>query len=245
MSILFDDASSEYLEVDSTPLSGQPLSFSAWFNTNDLTTAEDQALITVADKDVTNHHYTLRYDAPDVGEILKMRTRSNVTGKNADIAGVTADEWLHALGTVASDGSDRDLYFNGSTANESTTIVPAGMDRLSIGRMGDSTPGDYWSGLLAEIAIWNIELAQADANVLNAGYSALFVKPQNLVFYLPMININDLTDRIGGLTLTAFNTPVSGAHPPIIYPAPVWISAAPIDVGIEYISPFPAHRRAL
>ena len=74
------------------------------------------------------------------------------------------------------------------------------------------------SGSIAEPAVWNVVLTDAEVAILGAGFSPLFVRPQNLVFYPDLIR--GLNDKVGGLTLTANGTVVS-AHPPIIYPANV------------------------
>jgi hypothetical protein len=53
--------------------------------------------------------------------------------------------------------------------------------------------------------------------MLAAGFSPLFVRPQSLVAYWPLIRDND-NDIVGGYDMTAYNTPTVAAHPPVIYP---------------------------
>ena len=52
---------------------------------------------------------------------------------------------------------------------------------------------------------------------LDAGYSPLFVRPQNLVFYAPLVR--EAVDIVGGVALTPTNSPTISVHPPIIYPS--------------------------
>ena len=67
--------------------------------------------------------------------------------------------------------------------------------------------------------------------MLARGYSPLFVRPQNLVAYWPLIRDED-QDRVGGYDMAAYNTPSVAAHPPIIYSAQLHIPApASIDLG--------------
>jgi hypothetical protein len=220
MARLFDDASSQYLEIDSTPIDGEPLTISAWINSDDLTSADDQAIVFIGDKDVSNGHFMLRFDPTDPSEPLIVRKRSGAADGTAQAGTLVADTWYHCAGVFASTTS-RTAYVDGIFAIEDTTSVGNNTeDRISIGRAGDSTPGDYFSGRIAEVAIWNAALTAAEVAALAAGAGPLMVRPQSLVFYLPLVRDNDV-DLVGGLSMTAFNTPTIGDHPPkMFYPAP-------------------------
>ena len=91
-------------------------------------------------------------------------------------------------------------------------------------------------GRIAEAAIWNVELTDAEVAILGKGFSPPFIRPESLVFYAPLIRDED-DDRVGGLSLTAYNTPTIASHPPIIYPAPPFLSfptgAAPPPTAME------------
>jgi len=74
---------------------------------------------------------------------------------------------------------------------------------------------------LAEAGLWDAALTDAEVAILGVGYSPLFVRPQSLVAYWPLVR--DAKDRVGGYDLTAGGGPVVAAHPRIIYPSPQFV----------------------
>ena len=147
---------------------------------------------------------------------------------NPETANTWSDNvWNHALGKSLTT-TDHQVILNGDTGNKGTSTDQAsgtweGLDRLSIGRLGDSTPSFYVSGKIAEVAMWDVALSDAEAVILSLGYSPLLVKPESLVFYAPLLgipNAGSLNDRIGALALTNFNTVTAADHPEVLNPAP-------------------------
>jgi hypothetical protein len=88
------------------------------------------------------------------------------------------------------------------------------------------------SGSIAEAAIWNVALTDAKVAILAAGFSPLFVDPQSLVAYWPLVRDTD-DDVVGGYDMTAYNTPTVASHPPKIFypvsPHSVYFAAAAAD----------------
>jgi hypothetical protein len=66
-------------------------------------------------------------------------------------------------------------------------------------------------GQIAEVGIWNAALPAAEIASLAKGMNCAKVRPQNLVFYAPLIR--DLNDQKGGLTITNNNGATVAAHP--------------------------------
>lgn len=212
MARAFASASSEGLYVNSVPLSGVPLSMAGWFNVVDATNAH--AIVALVDQSVYNNYFALiAYN-----DLLRLSRRDSDDNESSETTANTSDNtWHHGL-AVAGTTTSGIIYLDGANSVENTVeVIPTGLDRVSVGWMGDSTPGDYANGSLAEIAIWNAALTAAEAATLAAGYSPLLVRPQSLVFYLPLIRDDD-QDLIGGLSMTELVTPTVGAHPRIIYP---------------------------
>lgn len=225
----FDDASSEYLEIDSAPISGHPCTLACWFYLDDQDS--DHAFMYIGDKDVNDDWFQLRYDQSsdelrfgvrDVGETNSVSTITPASG-----------EWVHIAGAATSATVRKILVNGGDKGTSAVARSPNNLDRISIGRMGDSTPSKYMDGRIAEVAVWNTDLTDIEIGILAKGFSPLFIRPQNLVFYAPLIRDEDL-DRVGGLSLTAFNTPTVGEHTRVFYPAPVLVlptAAGPPPVG--------------
>jgi hypothetical protein len=136
----------------------------------------------------------------------------------------TIDGWnTHTIRNV--DNNEGDQWTNGTQQAITDNKGTAGIDEVCIGEQYDSSgpQSDLWNGYLADVAIWNTPITNADAQILAAGYSALFVKPANLIHYFPMIS--DYRDVIGKASLTITGTPSNAAlHPPIIYPTPAQLA---------------------
>lgn len=215
MARLFDDASLQYLEIDSAPVTAVPLTMAAWFYTD--VDSASQEIAYLADLSATDQAFRLSL-------VSGARLRAAVYAGSLPYAESTGtfstNTWTHACGVFAA-ADDRAAFLNGGNkGTNSTSATPTGIDRLSVARAGDFTPGNYFSGAVAELAIWNAALSDAEVAILGADrYSPLLVRPQNLVVYLPLVRDND-EDLIGGLSLTAYNSPTVMAHPRILYPAP-------------------------
>ncbi len=217
MARLFDDGSSEYLEVASALLSGAPLSMAGWFYSDDLTIL--QSILCIADASANTFIY-LGLNGNQAGDPVEFQTREAGGSATArTTAGYSANTWHHAAGVTSASNSRSAWIDGGSIDTDGGDVTPTGLDVSSIGRRADVSPGQHMSGRIAEVGLWNAALTVAEVGILAKGYSPLFVRPQSLVAYWPLIRDED-QDRVGGYDLGAFNTPSIAAHPPIIYPAP-------------------------
>lgn len=235
MARLFDDASSEYLEIDQTVLSAPPFAMACFYNTNDMSVSSN--LISLADKD-DNATYSTMFVSGPLSKLYAQTKGGGSSGFAISGAAVLVDTWQHAAGIYATTTDRRVLINGGSKGTNATSVTATGFDRTSIGRLGDVTPGVYASGLIAEVAIWDLSVwpgatdsEKADnfekiVLSLTDGFSPLFF-PLGLRAYWPLVR--GLNDRIGGFNMTATGTVVS-AHPRIIYPSKIWVpsgAAAP------------------
>jgi hypothetical protein len=216
MSRLFDDGSNEYLEIDSSPVASEPFTLACWFYSDNI--ADRQSLICLADKDVADNYHSLRANGTGAGDPISALSYDGDSERASTSTGYSANTWHHACGVWAADNDRRAYIDGGSKGTNSNNQNVSGIDRISIGRNGDSTPANYMSGRIAEAAIWSAALTDAEVAILAKGYSPLFVRPQSLVAYWPLIRDED-QDRVGGYDLTAYNTPSIAVHLPMIYPA--------------------------
>lgn len=216
MARLFASGASQYLAVAQAIVSGPPFTMAARFNVTDLT--GDHLLLSVADVDDTNY-YALYANGSRAGDPVAAQCWDGAHHKAESTVGYTANTWHHACGVWAAD-DDRRAYIDGGNKGTNTdSAVVANLDNCRVGVSADSTPWGYCNGAVAEAAIWNVALTDAEVAILGEGFSPLFVRPQNLVAYWPLIRDED-QDRVGGYDLTAFNTPGIAVHPPMLYPAP-------------------------
>lgn len=231
MARLFDNAANEYLAIGNAVLSAYPITMACWANVDDDTGSV--SLIGIGDSSVGNHYHVLRLRG-NLGNRVDAHSIDGVSGVANIAAGYVVDTWHHFCGVFSASNLRAVFVDGGSKATNATDVSPAGLDRTTIGASPDQFLAFKMSGRIAEAAIWNAALSDAEVAILAAGYSPLFVRPQNLVAYWPLVRDED-QDRVGGYDMTAFNAPTIGPHPPIIYPASrtfYSLAAAPVGLSI-------------
>ena len=212
MAYKFATASSQYLELAAAPVTAVPLSISLWFNTANVSNVD--SLFTIQDGN-GNDQFLLYYGGNDF-VVMTIQGSTLVSAARA-ITGLT-NQWVHVCG-VYSAINNRQAWVNGVSggANINTgTATPnaANIDtvRVNVRYYGGSL-GSYGNANIAEIAVYNTALVEAEIVMLSKGFSASLVKPQNLVYYAPLIR--DLGDIRGGLIHTNNNGATVSEHPRI------------------------------
>lgn len=234
MARIFVSASNEYLYVNSAPVTTYPFTFAGWVKTTD--NSATQVAWNLCDKDVGDHRWFIGIDSTN-GAGLFGCTAGGATKSSLTSTFTSNNTWHHVAG-VGKAGDDRDVYLDaGGVGNNGEPVTPANVDRLAIGAAADSSVSAYWNGNLAECALWNVVLTPSELAELATGVTAWQVRPENLVFYAPLIR--SLNDEAGGLVLTANGTTVSN-HPPIIEEGStrgVWagVAAPPVTEGVAQL----------
>jgi hypothetical protein len=107
------------------------------------------------------------------------------------------------------------IYLNGvsgipfpKVGSFSTTL-----NAFCIGALMRSPVVNYFNGDIAEVGIWNAALTADEIASLSRGMTCDKVRPQNLVFYAPLVR--DLIDVKSGLILTNNNGATAADHPRI------------------------------
>jgi hypothetical protein len=129
-----------------------------------------------------------------------------------DAGSMSAGTAYHICGVMTS-SSASELFVNGVSVGTAAGRTTTNQDRVIIGAtMASGTAASHIDADVADVAIWNVALTAADIAQLADNVSPIFVKPQNLVFYAPLIR--DLTEWRSGISLTASGSTAS-AHPRI------------------------------
>lgn len=230
--------------------SGQALTISLWLYGDDFITGHNQYLF-ASQRASDNADGTLfmMADFIDTGVILFQR-RFNVLNKDraSNLNEVPPGSWTHLL--VTDDGSvnfsGTHIYHSGSevaydAGNEQdgsgTEVVADGTWSLG-GRVGGDT--NNFNGRLAEVGVWNRELAVGEIAALAKGYKpANFLT--NLKFYAPLIGIT--TDNLIGAAASTMDGTSIIAHTRIIGGSPPLLgrhtdAAAPVAGGGGIMSRF-------
>ncbi len=212
MSTRFADWVTDRLEIDSAVLSSPPITMACWFKYPQVAGGVNLTMCALADKDSgTEFTRMFMYNGAPRCQVISAGNNEQA----AVASGITWDVWGHSCAVFANTSS-RSIYLNGGgKVTNSNFASSAGLDRTSLGRTGDSSPGDYFFGWIAEMAIWNAALTDAEVLILSKGYSPLFVRPQNLAAYWPLLR--GIKDKFGIYNLTASGTTV-GTHSRIIMP---------------------------
>lgn len=210
MAYKFATASSQYLELAAAPVTAVPLSISLWFNTANVSNID--SLFTIQDGN-GNDQFLLYYGGTDF--VTMAIQGSTLVSAVRSVSGLT-NQWVHVCGVYAANNS-RTAYVNGVAGITNTsTATPnaANIDtvRVNVRYFGGSL-GSYGNANIAEIAVYNVALSGDEIVMLSKGFSASLVKPQNLVYYAPLIR--DLGDIRGGLIHTNNNGATVANHPRI------------------------------
>ena len=222
----FVAASSQSMDNAAAVVTVVPLTLACWYKP----VAVDTFYILVSPAKVdTNFDNFVLYQSSD-GTIVAQTTDASSASSAITSSAATAGVWTHTCAVFASSAS-RAAYINGGSKGTDTgDKTPSGINRtiLAARYAGVGTKELFLNGDLAEAAIWNVALDDAEVATLAAGVSPLVVRPSGLVAYWPLIGTTSPEIDIRGRTeLTLNNTPTQAAHTRIFYPArPVSIGTA-------------------
>jgi hypothetical protein len=210
MAYNFATGSAQYLSVPSAVVVSNPVTLACWFNRS--TTGAAMGLVAISNNTSTNFQQ-LSLSSSATNEILA------VSNAGAPIVAAlpyaATNQWDHGCAVFASDSS-RQVFLNatGSTVQTNTVSV-TGENVTSIGSRpaGAGIFGQFFSGLIADVGIWNVALTAAEIASLAKGMACDKVRPQSLVFYAPLAR--DLIDVRGGRAITNNNTATVASHPRI------------------------------
>jgi hypothetical protein len=216
----YESASSEYEYMSQAAASIPPFTMAAWFNTTDMD--YHQVVMSIANSGSDLNSFFIMAGGATAGDPAYICIRDN-GGATYTVTsnGYSSGVWHHICGVFAA-ANDRTIVLDGDWANRGTSVVsrsPSGVNKTAIGVNCRQTLQWYMNGKIAEAAIWNAALTEAEITTLAKGYSALFVRPQNLVEYWNLFVLAPVS-RITGNQLTKVGQPSKEPHPGIIYPAP-------------------------
>ncbi len=217
-------STSNWLSNATAPVTANPVSFSCWFYPNNLTA--DSCLVAVSDAAASSYHALLFDGANDYGagdNKLIIDNSSAFASSSTTVA--SANTWNHAA-SVNATFSSRIAYLNGVAGTENTaTVGPSGYNHTDVGAIRSTTTTfNPLDGRVAEVGIWDAALTAAEVLSLSKGVSPLFIRPNNLLRYWPIVGRGTETCLISGQTLTVNGTMAQAEHCPVFRPAPPLLS---------------------
>ena len=234
----FDRNFSQHLIYGGAPVTAAPMTFSALFDTYD--TSVSQEIIAITNIAITD---TMRIIySTGSSTILGISQVAGTDGVATATSSVSQNIWHHAAAVFTSITS-RDIYLDGGSKGSNTTSVsPSGLASTKIAILNPLSNTVAFKGEIAEVAIWNVALTSAEISILASHYSPLFVRPQSLVAYWPIIGrTSPEIDIVGGFNMTLANDPQPTAHPRIIYPSypQVGLHFTPASAASPYMTTSP------
>lgn len=153
----------------------------------------------------------------------------NGTGINlaSSASGCTANAWNHCVAKFVSTTS-RYAYLNGTPGTQGTNsnTPSTAPDKTGIGvliREDNSKAQAATACHIGEVGYWNVDLSDAEIAALAKGYSPLFIRPQNLVAYYPLLRGDSSGDepnpKNATYKLTEQGTVSVQPHPRVLTPS--------------------------
>ncbi len=204
----------DFVQIKNGPVvSGFPFTFATWAKTN---SAAPLALIDQIDAGNFNRNQVLYLS----GRRTTFLVRD--LGSPYDPVQGTAQPpdgtWAHRCG-IARSSVSRSVYTDGGDKQtETAPLAFANVNSCALGASNRTHRIWYMDGDMADTAIWNVDLSDEEVASLAKGYSPLFIRPQNLVFYRSFVRG---TDSPGIGTIDSVTGTVVSDHPPMIYPSRV------------------------
>ena len=246
MARTYDDVNEQRFEVDAASITAWPLTVHCWAKPDEVDGS--LGMFWIGDKDVANMWLlALRMNGGDAGDPLRLSTRDAASQEN-DVTtnGFTVDTWSCVIGSVAANGNIRVRLDAVAAATGNSTRAVTVVDRMSVGRFGDSSPGNEWSGDLGPITMWNAVLSVNEEDALISGVYPLYVRRANIIEHWPMDGLyspeRSLISGGNNLTVGGTGTPTRSNNPPISlqnfgrelggFPL-VEAGAPPVGVGIR------------
>jgi hypothetical protein len=215
VSYLFNGSTSN-LDLSAAVVSAYPATFSCWINPT--SAATNYTSISIDEKASVGGQDSFR-QIPASSAICRTQVVTNGTAVNCDSTGAFQVGQFRNLVSVFGSATSRRSYLSGGfVGTNATSNTPTTLDTTNIGsRWITSAQSIFYSGLMAEVAIWNCALNDTDARNIAAGMSAAFVRPESLVLYLPLRG--DTLDRsIFGRFFTNTACVPNSSHPNIWTP---------------------------
>ena len=188
MSRFFDNSAKDYLEIDEAVVTGPPFTMACWFNTDDV--ANRISLMGLANSGAASDYFSLQCNGPN-SSVIRAITISGGSSAAQTSTSYLADTWHLACGVFAATNDRRAFLDGGGKDTNSGTTVPIGVNRSSIGRIGDSSPSFEMSGFIAEAAIWDVALTDSEiAALYNSRINPRYMRSSNVVGYWPIWGIH-------------------------------------------------------
>lgn len=195
-----------YLNSSFPSTSSTPITISCWASKSRSVPAGTQDTLVY----LTNSSLGGRLSISINGDEYPVAAVGDPYAQSVRTVAIANNVWTNIIGLFRS-STYRVVFSNGNigTANTTSVTVPS-VDTIEIGSVGGVAD---FAGRLAEVAVWNVELNSFERASLADGFSPDKIRPQNLIYYAPLIR--DFTELRNGLAITNNNNVNVFEHPRI------------------------------
>lgn len=223
------NGTTQYLDHAAAVKSAEPVSFSAWINPTTNGTDDVVGIFNTAGAGrLTLGTFTSGLD-------IGCRASTGGAGVSADTSNVVSPNsgWHHIAATFAST-TQRISFLDGDLGNAGLNTAgssAASLNNTAIGVSNISSQTRWFTGDIAEVAIWSVALDSNEIVALSKGFSPLRIRRGNLLLYTPLLGQSpepDFTANNRAMTLN--NSPTYASHAPVM----PWFSFD--DMQMPYIT---------
>jgi hypothetical protein len=203
------DGTNDYMEATSAVLTAGPLTFSAWINID--ATGIAHRILSISST-TGNDRWSLFVGATNV--ISFQVGASSSFFAVSTTASVGTGTWYHVAGTYSTAANQpMQVYLDGTKigpTNSNRTPTAGNLNRTLLGSTYvTSALTQYLNGRIAEAAIWDVVLSDAEISSLAKNFRSDLIRPASLKFYMPLIR--EVQDVRAGLSFTN-NATAAAAH---------------------------------
>jgi FlaG/FlaF family flagellin (archaellin) len=150
----------DYVEINNRIIEKYPFTIEVWLKT---TSSGSQAVVNLANSDVTNSYYGI--DIASGGVVRSVARNPNSLYING--VQINDGQWHHIVAVYSSSGS-RTLYVDGvlNGTSSSSSTFNTNSNRWTFGRWGSSKPGNYFSGDIDDVRLYNRALNSTEVQQL-------------------------------------------------------------------------------
>lgn len=194
------DGVDDFIEINSDGgLSAYPFTMSAWITS---LSNDGGAIVDLADASEAAINY--RIQIQPTGE-ASAAVRNGGASERADSTTLVNDGKWHYITGVFLSSTNRTIYVNG--VSEATNVVSrtfnTNTDVISVGRLGDSTPGSFFNGSIDEVMIFNTSLNASQILDIFNNQSARFFNTGTQLFNNTNVSTDGTENRLN-ISLTDY-----------------------------------------
>lgn len=195
------NGTSARIHVSSAVVTAPPYTMACWFRTTNMT--QLGCLLSLSSS--TSDYSTIFFRGDVAGDPIDILAEGPGQAVSRSTTGCTSGKWHHACGVFTS-ATSRTVYLDGGSSATNTNPRTTTLNQTEIGAWRSSL---WFSGDIAEVGIWNIDLSVAEIAALANGVSPALIRPQNHVAYLPLIR--ETHEIVNATGFTDVNT-TAAAH---------------------------------